>query len=103
VRSPASAGSNGLLVSGAAPARDTADVLALLGLSHASPGAPPVLAEPPGGDAGRVLEAVGWTPAGLDEVAGRCGAPLGPVAVHLAALQADGWVAQREGWYERVR
>jgi DNA processing protein len=103
VRSPASAGTNDLLVSGAAPVRDAADVLAILGLPVAVGRAGPAPGPPPQGDAGRVLDALGWEPCSLEEIAGRCDAPLGPVAVHLAALERDGWITQGSGWYERAR
>ncbi|HYD10327.1 MAG TPA: hypothetical protein VEA78_09500, partial [Acidimicrobiales bacterium] len=54
-------------------------------------------------DQARVLEALGWEPATLDELAERLDAPLGPVAVHLTRLAATGWVTQRAGWWERSR
>lgn len=101
VRSPASEGTNALLAAGSAPARDAADVLAVLGLEGAvwqRAGTPP-----PEGDEGRVLDAVGWEPATLEQVADRLGVPLGPVAVHLLALETAGWVRQQGGWYERLR
>lgn len=102
VRSPASTGTNALLAAGAAPARDTADVLVALGLDtggierrHAVPN--------PTGEAGRVLEALGWEPATLEQLAERLDVPLGPVAVHLVELEGLGWLRQQSGWYERVR
>ncbi|MGE0795581.1 MAG: DNA-processing protein DprA [Acidimicrobiia bacterium] len=103
VRSPASAGTNGLLVSGATPVRDATDVLVALGLRTLTPGGRAVPSAQPAGDAGAVLDAVGWGPSTLEEVAARCEAPLGPVAVHLAALERDGWLTSGTGWYERVR
>ncbi|MCU1483900.1 MAG: protecting protein DprA [Actinomycetia bacterium] len=101
VRSPASAGTNALLAAGSPPARDATDVLVALGLDggvwqRAAPAGPE-------GDAGRVLDAVGWEASTLEQVADRLGAPLGPVAVHLVDLERDGWVHQRAGWYERRR
>jgi hypothetical protein len=30
------------------------------------------------------------------------GLDLGALAVHLDALEADGWVSQRAGWVERI-
>jgi DNA processing protein len=101
VRSPASAGTNALLAAGSPPARDATDVLVALGLDaevweRASPAVPD-------GDAGRVVEAVGWEPSTLEQVADRLGAPLGPVAVHLLDLERDGWVHQEAGWYQRRR
>lgn len=103
VRSPASAGTNALLVAGAAPARDATDVLVALGIRATSAGGRSIPVTPPTGDAGKVLDAVGWGPCTLEEIADRCGAPLGPVAVHLASLERDGWISQGVGWYERVR
>jgi DNA processing protein len=101
VRSPAAAGTNALLAAGSPPARDATDVLVALGLDPEVQArvAPP----PPDGDAGAVLEAVGWDPSTLEQVADRLGVPLGPVAVHLAELDATGWIRQRGGWYERAR
>jgi DNA processing protein len=101
VRSPASAGTNALLAAGSPPARDATDVLVALGLEQAARGR--VAAPGPEGDAGQVLEAVGWEPCTLEQVADRLGTPLGPVAVHLLTLEREGWVRQQAGWYERVR
>ena len=101
VRSPSSAGTNALLAAGSPPARDATDVLVALGLD---PEVQHRIAPPaPDGEAGSVLEAVGWEPATLEQIADRIGAPLGPVAVHLADLEGTGWVRQQAGWYERVR
>ena len=104
VRSPASAGTNALLAAGSPPARDTTDVLVALGLDaevwrRGRPSAP----ELPDGDAGRVLEAIGFEPSNLEQIADRLDAPLGPVAVHLLALESEGWLSQQAGWYERLR
>lgn len=102
VRSPASAGTNGLLAAGCPPCRDAGDVLVALGLTRREPahaGEPTV----DDADLARVLEALGWEPATLDELAERLDAPLGPVAVHLTRLANAGWVVQRSGWWERAR
>jgi DNA processing protein len=103
VRSPASSGTNGLLVSGATPVRDATDVLVALGLHGLDDPARSPAVVPPSGDPGRVLEALGWEPCSLEEIAERCDAPLGPVAVHLASLEREGWITQGSGWYERAR
>jgi predicted Rossmann fold nucleotide-binding protein DprA/Smf involved in DNA uptake len=91
-----------LLAAGSPPARDAADVLVALGLDRGawerSPMAPALA-----GDTQVVLDAVGWEPSSLEQIADRVDAPLGPVAVHLASLIAEGWVAHRAGWYERLR
>jgi DNA-binding IclR family transcriptional regulator len=50
-----------------------------------------------------VLDALGWEPATLEQVAERLDAPLGPVSVRLVELEAEGWLRQRTGWYERLR
>jgi DNA processing protein len=105
VRNPSATGTNGLLAAGCAPVRDADDVLVVLGLdgavSRRSAGESAPAA--PDGDEGAVLAAVGWEPATLEQVAARLDAPLGPVAVHLLSLERAGWVAERAGWYERVR
>lgn len=104
VRSPASAGTNALLAAGSPPARDATDVLVALGLdAEVWRRGRPSIPELPDGDAGRVLEAIGFEPSTLEQIADRLDAPLGPVAVHLLALESEGWVTQQAGWYERVR
>lgn len=102
VRSPASAGTNGLLAAGCPPCRDSGDVLVALGLTPVAT-AVSDSPRPADDDAARVLDALGWEPATLDELAERLDAPLGPVAVHLTRLANQGWVTQRSGWWERVR
>ena len=102
VRSPASAGTNGLLAAGCPPCRDAGDVLVALGLTpRERPGGGEATVDDP--DLARVLDALGWEPATLDELAERLDAPLGPVAVHLTRLANAGWVVQRSGWWERAR
>ncbi|HWH35018.1 MAG TPA: DNA-processing protein DprA [Acidimicrobiales bacterium] len=102
VRSPASAGTNDLLVAGSAAVRDAADVLAVLGLDAAASGRgrPDTRPSPtPAGAA--VLDALGWEPATLEMVAGRCRQSLGAVATEMAALERDGWVGRQGSWFER--
>jgi DNA processing protein len=106
VRSPASAGTNGLLAAGCPPCRDERDVIVALGLTPTAAGdataaAPPD--RPDDDEQARVLDALGWEPSTLDELAERIAAPLGPVAVHLTRLANAGWVVQRSGWWERAR
>ena len=50
----------------------------------------------------RVLEALGWQPATLDQLLLRTGRSIPELASALARLEEDGWVAPRGGWYERV-
>jgi DNA processing protein len=103
VRSPASAFTNALLADGCAPARDATDVLVALGLAHgaaAEPASDPRC--PPHAESQRVLDAIGWEPASLDDVVARSGLGPGPVGLALAQLEGDGWVVSRTGWWERI-
>jgi predicted Rossmann fold nucleotide-binding protein DprA/Smf involved in DNA uptake len=91
-----------LLAAGCPPCRDGGDVLVALGLTaERTLGTAPAM--PDDAEAARVLDALGWEPATLDELAERLDAPLGPVAVHLTRLANQGWVVQRSGWWERAR
>jgi DNA processing protein len=102
VRSDASAGTNRLLADGAAPACDAGDILLGLGMS-------PALRRPVGDDRlapcpadAELLEAMGWQPASLEQLALRTALDLGAIAVSLANLETTGWVTSRGGWYERI-
>lgn len=103
VCSPASAGTNQLLSDGCAPARDATDVLVALALDGAAPRPRPDCRRPPGPEEASVLEALGWTPASVEQLLARTGLPLGRVAVALARLDQDGWVRGSSGWWEQVR
>jgi DNA processing protein len=102
VRSSASAGTNALLADGAAPARDAGDVLTALGLSAAvhrpshDSRSPPMDGDQP------VLDALGWQPATLEQLAARTGTEFVVTAMTLERLLAAGWVSERGGWWERV-
>ena len=102
VRAPASAGTNGLLAEGRAPACSADDVLVALGLgpagrrSRAEPRPQPDPADAP------VLDAVGWQPATLDQIGVRTGRGLAVLAPALDRLCEAGWLARRGGWYERI-
>jgi DNA processing protein len=114
VRSPAAAGSNALLVQGAAAVRDAGDVLGLLMEAHASlPGIPPS-GQRPGGTArtpsrprrrvpsplaARVRRALDHEPVTLDAVVGRCGLPIGEVALALEQLSDAGMAISTHGWW----
>jgi DNA processing protein len=114
IRSPASAGSNRLLGEGAAPACETADILAALSLAGAGAiggaiadgGAAPSPAgdprPPPDRRALAVLEAVDWAPTALETVLVRSGLAPAVAAGVLATLEIDGWVRGGGGWWERV-
>ena len=50
-----------------------------------------------------MLDALGWSPATLDQLVTRTGLGLGAVARIAAELEADGWLASDGGWFERTR
>lgn len=103
VRSPASKGTNDLLAAGSAPVRDAGDVLAVLGLDGAAATrgrADP--ADPSDAGASALVQALGWEPATVEELALRLDRPLGPLAVDLSELEHQGWVVRRGSWYERT-
>ncbi len=103
VRSAASAGTNALIAEGAAGLlRDVRDVLAALGLQPAPPKRGSTARPRPSRDERAVLDAVGWQPASIDQVALRLGAPVGPVSLHLESLARDGWLRREGAWWERV-
>ncbi len=129
IRSAASAGTNWLLSQGAQPCCGVDDVLVAMGLARApeapdepdaatpprpssstdaahderrttaaAPGEPRT---PPTGDGRRILRAIGWHPATLDEVAERTGLGLGALAVAIDGLEAGGWIERGAGRIER--
>lgn len=102
VRSDASTGTNRLLGDGALPACSACDILVGLGLTPALRRASAESREAPSPEDEAVLEAIGWQPASLDQLALRTGLPIGPLAVSLSRLAAAGWVRERDGWHERV-
>jgi DNA processing protein len=103
VRSPASGGTNGLLAErDAKPCRHAGDVLALLRIDPAVPPQPVDDRPAPSGDDLALLDAMGWEPAGTDQLLVRTGRTLEDLAAGLDRLEGAGWVAARGGWYERV-
>ena len=101
IHSPASAGTNALLSEGAHPCLGLDDVVCALGLSVGEPDARVVDAAPGSLD-DDVLDALGWVPASLDQLALRTGAPLPQLSLVLTRLVAAGVVAGHAGYYERV-
>ncbi len=102
LRSAASAGTNWLLSQGATVVADPGDVLAAVGVAPLSGRG--VSCDPrsvPTGDGRRVLRALGWAPASFDGLASRTGLGLGPLAVALDRLEADGWIHRDAGRIER--
>lgn len=102
VRAPASAGTNGLLAEGRAPACSADDVLVALGLGPAGRRSREEVRPRPDPADDPVLEAVGWQPATLDQIVVRTGHGLAVLAPALDRLCEAGWVARRGGWYERI-
>jgi DNA processing protein len=102
VRSEASTGTNRLLGEGALPVCDSSDVLVGLGLTSALRRSTTEHRPAPHADDVPVLDALGWQPASVDQLALRTGLDVGRLVVALARLSGDGWVCDREGWYERV-
>jgi DNA processing protein len=102
VRSAASAGTNRLLGEGALPVSDASDVLVGLGLTPALRRRTTEQRPAPEATDALVLAGLGWQPASVDQLALRCGIDIGSLAVSLTRLGADGWVRERDGWFERV-
>ncbi|HKY68842.1 MAG TPA: DNA-processing protein DprA, partial [Acidimicrobiales bacterium] len=103
VRNPAATGTNELLAEGRPPACSAADVLVALGLGagHQRRQRADPRPAPDPGDA-EVLEAVGWEPSTLDELALRTGLDLAGLAPALDRLCEARWIQRSGGWYERV-
>ncbi|MEY2405035.1 MAG: processing protein [Acidimicrobiaceae bacterium] len=102
VRSATSAGTNRLLRDGAQVLCDAGDVLVALGLSSAlcrPVGDPRPVPTP---DDAALLDAIGWAPVSLDGLTARTELALGPLALALHRLCAQGWLVERAGWFERV-
>jgi DNA processing protein len=84
-----SAGTNGLIRSGAGLVEDEADLAVWLGVDQ------PVGPEPPAEPAARdVLDRLSGRPAYADEIAGATGAGPGSTAALLSRLEIDGWLAR---------
>jgi len=102
VTAASSDGTNQLLFDGCAPARDAADVLLALGREPARTRRSAERRPPPTGDAVAVLAEVPWGPVAVETLALATGLDLGRLALALDRLEADGWIARRAGWIERL-
>lgn len=104
IRSPASQGTNRLLAEGCMPMCDINDLLVALGIpisgSDGWTGEEAVsrVLHP---EKQALLDALGWQPAGLDQLTSRTGLSLSNVAYHIEELQAEDLVVRRGLWYER--
>jgi DNA processing protein len=87
--SSSSAGTNGLIKSGAGLVEDEADLAVWLGVDQ------PVGPEPPADPTAReVLERLSGRPAYADDIAAATGIGPGSVAALLSRLEIDGWLAR---------
>lgn len=102
VRSPASAGTNGLLADGCPPACDPSDVLVALALETAARPARIDRRVTPAGEEAAVLALLGWQAVRLDDLLGATRLPPSRVAVALTRLERAGWARGSGGWWERV-
>jgi DNA processing protein len=116
VRSPASAGTNRLLVEGAVPVRDVDDVLTAVELAIVGRGgiAPPMRPRGPAGAPSRprpvprlgpvpsqVHQALDQDPATLEVVVRRSGLGIGEVSLALERLAEAGLAVGAQGWWSR--
>ncbi len=102
VRAPCAEGTLNLLFEGASICRGAADVLDALGLEPGGRRGPAGtrLSSPPAEQA--VLDALGWQPATLEQLAVRSGLELIDLAGAVGRLEAEGSVVSDGGWFERV-
>jgi len=101
IRNPTAAGTNRLLRDGAQPACGVDDVLAALSLADGATAATD-RRPPPSGVAAGALAAMGWDPVTTDLLASRTGLPPAELAVALAHLELDGWIAAGAGHWQRI-
>jgi DNA processing protein len=97
ITSSLSAGTNRLIVLGATPLLEPADVLRSFGIDPAARPVPDL-----GEDAARVLEALGDGPAALDDLVVATGLGAGALAAALSALELGGLAAEGDGVYRRA-
>ncbi len=102
IRSEASVGTNRLLGDVALPACDVTDVLVALSLTPAAALHRPGRRPAPDATEARVLDALGWQPATLEDLLARTAMGIGELAVVTCALVESGWLQERGGWFERV-
>jgi DNA processing protein len=105
IHSPFSKGSHRLIKEGAKLVETARDVIEELGDAAPTEGAPmEVPARDMAADAGRVLQALGHDPAGVDALTARTGLAAGAVSVALVELELSGRItALPGGAFQRVR
>ena len=97
-----SEGTNDLLRDGCAPVTCVDDVLVMLGLDTRRVGGSQIGRLPPSARELRILNLMENRPRTLDEIALLSGVPIVDVAVVLGTLEAMGWVAHSDGWWEAL-
>ena len=97
-----SEGTNDLLRDGCPPVADAIDVLVALGLDTRSMVPTFERRVSPREDERELLAVMGRAPHSLDEVALLSGQSVVDVAVLLGRLEATGWVANSDGWWEAL-
>lgn len=97
-----SEGTNELLRDGCAPVTCVDDVLVALGLDNRRAVSGSDNREAPPADGLRVLDAMGRQPRTVDEVSLLAGISVVDAAVVLGHLEAKGWVAHSDGWWEAL-
>jgi DNA processing protein len=106
IHSPFSKGSHRLIKEGAKLVETAQDVIEELGGAALTEGTrtPLPAVDMLHGDAGRVLEALGHDPAGVDALTARTGLAAGAVSVALVELELSGRIAPLPGGtFQRVR
>jgi DNA processing protein len=97
----ASAGTNQLLCDGATPVTCTDDVLVALGLHSQRRSDQGFDPRPPMDSVGAsILARCRIGPQTLDDLCQELDLPVGTVALGLARLERDGWLADSGGWFE---
>jgi DNA processing protein len=100
-RSRASAGTNQLLVEGAAPVTSAADVLVMLGLDHRRQGEAVLDTRPPPDPLQtRIVELCAEQPSTLDMIVSAAGVGVLEAALATARLERAGWLVEAGGWFE---
>ncbi|PIE32789.1 MAG: DNA-protecting protein DprA [Ilumatobacter coccineus] len=103
-RSRAAAGTNQLLVDGAAPVTGIDDILVALGLDHECPDRGPIDVDlDPASDEAQVVEWCARAPATLDDLVTLSGLPIAAVAMAVARLERDSIIVVTNGWCELAR
>jgi DNA processing protein len=100
--SSTSAGTNQLLSQGAAPVRDTTDVLVALGLDHERHRSHRETRIAPSPEDRVVLNALLQQPLTFDQLVQRVGLPIQDVAIRIGHLETQGWITANAGWWEAL-